>query len=269
MRTHREAIVTSSGGTSSASTTKTVDGGWLLDRLEQLGRDRRGHEVELVEDQHLALAFDRREERGADDVVGLLRGDRRALLARHSRTSGWRPVEREPGGAVVATRARRREERGGERARRDSAPAARRTDEQVGVHRAHRGGTELRHRAVLSDHLGNRSGEMSETAGALTAPDVRAPRPAPRPPPRRSTPIRRSPPSRRGRRRPACGTRRRRARGSPRPAASKRSGAVDSRAAARSTGTSSSTVRSGSSPPVAHADRSAMRSGAMPRPYPW
>lgn len=76
-------------------------------------------------------------------------------------------LEREPNGAVVATRASRREERGGERSRRSPASAAGWADEQIRVYRAHRGGAELRHGAVLSDHLGEELGrDVGDRGGA-------------------------------------------------------------------------------------------------------
>ena len=59
MRTQRDAIVTSSGGTSSASTTKIVGAGGSSIVFSSLGATRSGHEMELVEDEDFVVALDR------------------------------------------------------------------------------------------------------------------------------------------------------------------------------------------------------------------
>ena len=69
MRTEREAIVTSSGGTSSARITKNVDGGRLLDVLEE-DRPELVDEVEVLEHEDLAGALGRAERRLLHDLPG-------------------------------------------------------------------------------------------------------------------------------------------------------------------------------------------------------
>ena len=136
--------------------------------------------MELVEDEDLAVAFDRGERRGAHDVVGLLGRDRRAL-ALDDQQVGVRPREREPCVTVVTISAGRSEQRGGEGVRGRALATARRADEQVRVHRISGRGAQLRNGAVLPDdfaeeidvdggrHRARRSRTAARTATATSS----------------------------------------------------------------------------------------------------
>ena len=174
MRTQREAIVTSSGGTSSASTTKIVPAGGSSIVFSSFGAT-----AAVMRWNSSSTSTLRSPSIGDSDAARTMSSACLAEIDAPSRStisrSGCVPCEREPGVTVVAVGARRRQERRGERVRRGALAAARRSDEQVGVHGVGRRGPELGDGSVLSDDFAE---QIDVDGGALTTPDGRGLRPA-------------------------------------------------------------------------------------------
>ena len=78
IRAQRDEIVIRSCGYEVGKDQERGRGRRLLDRLQQQRRALRAEQMELVEDHHLAVALDRGERCGADDLAGLVERDRRA-----------------------------------------------------------------------------------------------------------------------------------------------------------------------------------------------
>ena len=112
MRTQREAIVTSSGGTKSASTRNVVDAGGSSIDLSSGAAASAVHEVEVVEHEHLAVALDRRQRRDQWTISSACRREIAGPTRSTSWTSGCSPA-----------RARRAARRSGGRRRRAARAA--------------------------------------------------------------------------------------------------------------------------------------------------
>ena len=135
MRTHRDAMVTSSGGTWSASTRNTVLAGGSSIVFSSRAAPSASSRWNSCEDHHLAAALHGRERRGADDrrsTCSLADASRRR--ARTSRTSGCSPASASRAARCVGVVAAGEQQRG-ERAGGLVLRGAGRPDEQIGVHR--------------------------------------------------------------------------------------------------------------------------------------
>ena len=137
MRTQRDAIGSSRAETISASTTNTVPGRRLFDRLQQLGFDCGLYQMEVDQDEDLAVALDARTAGLTDDRVGLLNRDVRTGSLELVQV-GMPPREREIHGAVRVVGRAGGEQRCGERAGELALAAAARPDQQIGVDRRNR-----------------------------------------------------------------------------------------------------------------------------------
>ena len=124
----------------------------LLDRLQQPPGADGVEQVELVEDEHLAIALDGREGSLADDLGGLLGGDRRSD-AHDLAHVGVLAGQRQPG-VTGAGRLGAGQQQGGEGTCRFVLGRARWSDEQVGVNRRRGSPTQRGHGPILTDDVG-------------------------------------------------------------------------------------------------------------------
>ena len=284
--TQREAIVTRSGGTSSASTRKNVPSGGSSIVFSSLAAGRRSDEMELVEQRtfrlpSIGLRLARRTISSAwgtrdrcalalhDDQVGVLLAERPVRVAR-APSAGPVPSAQETCG-----------ERPGQRA----LPEPCGPTNRYACTGAASGGPQEGNRLVLPDDAGERVGRR--TAGVpieqATSPCRRVASDSCRSLPSRWSITagdrvgrpRRSGPSRRSRPPLRLGLGQRQIAG-PNPVVEVGPGRLDAigvagsiRVAATSGATSSRMTRSGSSPPVANADSRHTSSRSRPRPWPW